>query len=50
MRIIARSRALALRLRSLKIRAPHRKETMTELLRTRDTTEIIESGWLNAEK
>ena len=44
--ISTRSRALARRFLSLKIRAPHMNDTMTELRRTSDTTEIIESGLL----
>lgn len=37
-----RSTILALRLRSLKMRAAQANETMTELRRTSDTTEIID--------
>ena len=40
----ARSKALARRFRSLNIRAPQMNDTITELLRTSDTTDIIESG------
>lgn len=43
----ARSKALARRFRSLNIRAPQMNDTMTELLRTSDTTDIIESGLLS---
>ena len=45
--IRARSKALARRFRSLNIRAPQMNDTMTELLRTSDTTDIIESGLLS---
>ena len=45
--IRARSKALARRFRSLNIKAPQINDTMTELLRTSDTTEIIESGLLS---
>ena len=50
MRIRTRSKAFARRFRSLKMIAAQRKEMITELRRTRDTTEIIESGSLNEEK
>lgn len=50
MRIMTRSKALARRLRSLKRMAAQRNEMITELRRTRETTEIIESGSLNEEK
>ena len=43
----ARSKALARRFRSLNIRAPQMNDTITELLRTSDTTDIIESGLLS---
>lgn len=46
----ARSSALALRFFSLNRTAPHMNEIITELLLTRETTEIIESGWLSAVK
>ena len=36
--------ALARRFFSLKIKAAHANETMTELRRTNETTEIIDSG------
>lgn len=39
-----RSRIFAFMLRSLKIRTPQMNEIITELLRTRDTTDIIEDG------
>jgi hypothetical protein len=39
--------AFARRLRSLNMMAPHMNDTMTELRRTSDTTEIIESGLLS---
>lgn len=42
-----RSKALARRFRSLNIRAPQMNDTITELLRTSDTTDIIESGLLS---
>ena len=44
MRMSARSRALARRFLSLKMRAAHANETMTELRRTSETTEIMDSG------
>lgn len=47
MRIRTRSKSLARRFRSRKMRAAQRKDMITELRRTRDTTEIIESGSLN---
>lgn len=46
MRIKTRSRALARRFRSWKMTAAQRNDMITELRRTRDTTEIIESGSL----
>lgn len=46
MRIRRRSRALARRFRSRKITTAQMKDMITELRRTRDTTEIIESGSL----
>ena len=46
-RIRTRSRALARRFRSRKMMAAQRKDMITELRRTRETTEIIESGSLN---
>ena len=46
----ARSSAFALRFFSLNRTAPHMNEIITELLLTRETTEIIESGWLSAVK
>ena len=46
-RIRRRSRALARRFRSRKMMAAQRKDMITELRRTRETTEIIESGLLN---
>ena len=46
-RIRTRSRALARRFRSRKMMAAQRKDMITELRRTRETTEIIESGLLN---
>lgn len=45
-----RSRAFAFRFRSLKIKAPKANDMMTDPLRTRDTTEIIESGLQRALK
>ena len=42
-RISARSRAFARRFLSLNMIAPHMNEMMTELRRTSDTTEIMES-------
>ena len=49
-RMRARSMALARRFLSLKIRAAHANETMTELRRTNETTDIMESGLFNDEK
>ena len=49
-RIRIRSRAFAFRFLSLKISAPQANEIITELLRTRDTTEIIDSGSLSEVK
>ena len=46
-RIRTRSRALARRFRSRKMMAAQRKDMITELRRTRETTEIIKSGSLN---
>ena len=46
-KISKRSRALALRLRSLKMMTPHANEIITELRRTRDTTEIIDEESFN---
>ena len=43
---MTRSRILALRLRSLKKMTAHANEMITELRRTKDTTEISESGSL----
>ena len=43
-KISARSRTFALMFLSLNIRTPQMKEMITELRRTRDTTDIIESG------
>lgn len=43
-RMRARSRAFARRFLSLKMMAPHANDMITELLLTRDTTEIMESG------
>lgn len=42
----ARSRTLALMFLSLNITTPQMKDMITELRRTRDTTEIMESGSL----
>jgi hypothetical protein len=42
-----RSSILARRFRSLNISAAQANDTMTELRRTSDTTEIIDSGALN---
>ena len=44
MRMRIRSMIFARRLRSLNMMTPQAKEMMTELRRTRDTTDIIESG------
>ena len=49
-RIRTRSSALALRFLSLNMSAPQANDIMTELLRTSDTTEIMESGSLSDEK
>ena len=43
-RMRARSMALARRFLSLKMRAAHANETMTELRRTNETTDIMDSG------
>ena len=48
--IRARSTTFAFRFLSLKIITPHANEIITELLRTSDTTEIIESGSLREVK
>lgn len=45
--ISTRSNAFARRFLSLNIIAPHAKDIITELRRTSDTTEIIESGSLS---
>lgn len=45
-----RSTILARRLRSLKIKAAHANDTMTELRRTSDTTEIIDPESFNEVK
>ena len=44
MRMSARSTALARRFLSLKMRAAHANDTITELRRTNETTEIMDSG------
>ena len=49
-RIRVRSTTFAFRFLSLKIITPHANEIITELLRTSDTTEIIESGSLREVK
>ena len=46
----ARSRSLALRFRSLKKTTAHANDTITELRRTSETTDIIESGSLREVK
>lgn len=46
-RMSARSRIFALMFLSLNITTPQMKDMMTELRRTSDTTEIIDSGSLN---
>lgn len=49
-RISPRSRSFALMFLSLKIMTPQMKEIITELRRTSDTTDIIESGSLREVK
>lgn len=46
----ARSSSFALMFLSLKMTTPHMNEMITELRRTSDTTEIIESGSLSEVK
>ena len=46
----ARSRSLALMFLSLKMTTPQMNEMITELRRTSETTEIMESGSFKAEK
>ena len=50
MSMIARSKALARRFLSLNMSAAHANETMTELRRTNETTDIMDSGLFNDEK
>ena len=50
MRMRIRSRIFARRLRSLNMRTPQAKEMITELRRTRDTTEIMDDGSFNEVK
>lgn len=50
MRIRTRSSAFAFRFFSLKSITPQANDTITEPLLIRDTTEIMESGWLRAVK
>ena len=47
MRMSTRSTALARRFLSLKMRAAHANDTITELRRTNETTEIMDSGLFN---
>ena len=49
-RMSARSTVLARRFLSLKMRAAHANDTMTELRRTNDTTDIMDSGLFNEVK